>query len=97
MRELAMDASEWETVDDLFRSFFRVVGAPSWHGRNFNALRDSVGVGQINDIEVPYRLVFRNFDKIRPAVKEHAEQFIDVIRELADEGVPVEIRVEHSD
>jgi RNAse (barnase) inhibitor barstar len=96
MRELEMDASEWETVDDLFRSFFRVVGAPSWHGRNFNALRDSIGAGQINNIEVPYRLVFRNDDKIHPAVKERAEHFIAVIHELAGQGVPVEIRVEHS-
>jgi RNAse (barnase) inhibitor barstar len=96
MRELVMDASEWKTVDDLFRSFFRVVEAPSWHGRSFNALRDSIGAGQINIIEVPYRLVFSNYDKIHPAVKEQAEHFIDVIHELAGQGVPVEIRVEHS-
>jgi RNAse (barnase) inhibitor barstar len=96
VRELVMDASEWKSVDDLLLAFFRVVEAPSWHGRNFNALRDSIGGGQINKIEVPYRLIFKNYDKICSAVKEGAEQFIDVIRQLADEGVPVEICIETS-
>jgi RNAse (barnase) inhibitor barstar len=80
----------------LFLAFFQVVGAPSWHGRNFNALRDSIGGGQINNIEIPYRLVFRNYGKVHPAVREQAAHFIDVIRELAGEGIPVEIRVEDS-
>jgi RNAse (barnase) inhibitor barstar len=91
-----MDASEWKSVDDIFGAFFRVVEAPSWHGRNFNALRDSIRGGRINNIEVPYCLVFRNYDKVRPGVQEGADHFVDVIRELAREGVPVEIRTEHS-
>jgi RNAse (barnase) inhibitor barstar len=91
-----MDAAESRTTHDFFQSFFRAVGAPAWHGTNFSALRDSIGVGQINEIEVPYRLVFANFDKVEPAVKELAGDFADLIHEMAEKGVPVEIRVETS-
>jgi RNAse (barnase) inhibitor barstar len=91
-----MDAAGWKTTDDLYHSFFLAVGAPDWHGRNFNALHDSIGVGQINQIEVPYRLVIANYDKVHPAVKELAGHFIDLIHELGEKGVPVEIRVENS-
>jgi RNAse (barnase) inhibitor barstar len=96
MRELVMDAADWETTDDLFLSFFQVVGAPSWHGKNFNALRDSVGTGAINQIEVPYRLVLKNYDRIHRSMKGEADYFIAVINELSSEGVPVEIRIEPS-
>jgi RNAse (barnase) inhibitor barstar len=94
MRELVMDAASWKTKDDLYLSFFRAVGAPAWHGKNLDALRDSVGAGQINRIEVPYRLVLKNYARVRPAVRADAEDFIDVIRTLAAEGVPVEIRTD---
>jgi RNAse (barnase) inhibitor barstar len=57
MRELILNGAEWKTRDDVYDSFFRLVGAPEWHGRNFDALRDSIATGSINAVEVPYRLV----------------------------------------
>ena len=96
MRELIMDASTWETDEDIFRWFFRVVAAPPWHGKNFDALSDSIKGGQINEIEVPYRLVLANYDQVDLAVKPESDRFIELIRELAAGGVPVEFRVETS-
>jgi hypothetical protein len=64
LAELIMDAAGCQTRDEFYDLFFGAVGAPDWHGRNFNALRDSIATGQINRIEVPYRLVIANYDKI---------------------------------
>ena len=94
MREVILDGSGWSNRDDLYATFFRAVGAPQWHGRSCNALRDSIATGSINEIEVPYRLVIRNYDKIAPSAKQVAAEFVDLIRELATEGCPVEIRTE---
>ena len=60
MRDLNLDASTWKNADDFYSAFFKAVGAPEWHGRNFNALDDSIAHGRINEIEVPYRIVIRN-------------------------------------
>jgi hypothetical protein len=73
---------------------FRAVGAPEWHGRNFDALRDSIATGSINAVEVPYRLVIQNYDKIALSARQMADGFVDLIRELAAEGCPIEIRAE---
>jgi RNAse (barnase) inhibitor barstar len=94
MTELTLNGAEWKTRDDVYDSFFRAVGAPDWHGRNFNALRDSIATGSINTVEVPYRLVIQNYDKIAPSARQMADDFVDLIRELAAEGCPVEIRPE---
>ena len=66
------------------------------HGRNFDALRDSIAGGEINKLELPYKLVIRNYDKIRGEAKEMADDFIDLVNELAAEGCPLEVCAEGS-
>jgi len=96
MRQLLLDASVWKTKDDVYDSFFRAVNAPACHGRNLDALRDSIANGQINEIEVPYRVVVRNGSGIGAPAKEMLGDFVNLIHELAAEGCPVEIRVENT-
>jgi RNAse (barnase) inhibitor barstar len=94
MRELNLDGADWKTRDDVYDSFFQAVGAPEWHGRNFDALRDSIAAGSINAVEVPYRLVIQNYGKIDASARQIANDFVNLIRELANDGCPVEIRLE---
>lgn len=94
MREIVMYANRWRTADDLYDSFFGAVGAPGWHGRNFDALRDSIGAGQINQIEVPYRIVIRGLACASTDAREVAMKFEDLVRDLAREGCRVEIELE---
>jgi RNAse (barnase) inhibitor barstar len=89
-----MDSAEWHSTEDFWMSFFAAVKAPSWHGRNFNALRDSIATGDINGIEVPYRIVFINYRLVSTDVKPLADNFTDLITELDNEGVKVSIRIE---
>jgi RNAse (barnase) inhibitor barstar len=94
MKELILDGACWRTKDDIYDAFFKAVGAPKWHGRNFNALIDSIEHGDINDIEVPYRLLVKNYDLIGAGARQMATDFIDLIHEIAARGCPVEIVVE---
>jgi hypothetical protein len=75
--------------------FFHAVGAPSWHGRNFDALNDSIGAGAINQIEVPYCLVIHNYDLIQEGARKMTAEFIALIRELKARGCEVDIRIEN--
>jgi RNAse (barnase) inhibitor barstar len=94
MIELILNGADWATRDDVYDAFFRAVGAPEWHGRNLNALADSIRGGSINQVEVPYRLVIRSYESVGPDAKPMADSFINLVHELAAEGCPVEIRVE---
>ena len=91
-----MDGATWNSMDSFYDAFSSVVVAPSWHGRNLDALNDSIANGQINEVEVPYRLVIVNFDLIGASAKKVASDFVDLIREIAACGVPVEIVVHNS-
>jgi RNAse (barnase) inhibitor barstar len=96
MKEVVLDGTGWSTKDDVYDAFFRAVGAPEWHGHNFDALRDSIAGGSINQLEVFYRLVIKNYDKIGGEAKGMSDDFIDLVHELAAEGCPVEVRAEVS-
>jgi RNAse (barnase) inhibitor barstar len=95
LRELILNASEWRTKGDVYKAFFLAVGAPSWHGANLDALNDSIGTGQINEIEVPYRLVFRG-KPVSAEAEEMMRDFMRLLTRLAENGCPVEFKVESS-
>jgi RNAse (barnase) inhibitor barstar len=94
MRELVLNGADWTTKDDVYDAFFHAVGAPEWHGRNLDALADSISGASINNVEVPYRLVIKSYDRIGPVAKPMTDSLIKLVHELAAEGCPVEIRVE---
>lgn len=57
MNVIELDASGWLTPLDFYDALLASLGAPEWHGRNINALIDSMIVGDINSVEAPYRVV----------------------------------------
>lgn len=91
--ELVMDASGWKSWDDIYSSFFEVVGAPAWHGRNLSALDDSIMGGAINRIEVPYNLVISNLNLAAPEGEAAAQDFVEFLRRLKSHGCPVSVTI----
>lgn len=94
LRELALNAENWRTPDDVFDAFFHAVGAPSWHGRNFDALNDSIATGNINKTEVPYRIVIHNARRMGGDAAELVKRFGDLTDKLHARGCPIEMRIE---
>ncbi|MGP8251268.1 MAG: barstar family protein [Terracidiphilus sp.] len=91
---IRLNAANWISSDDFFSAFFRAVGAPNWHGRNFDALNDSIGDGGINRIEVPYRLVVQNLRAANQETKKLMSDFAALIEHLQTNGCPVELQAE---
>jgi RNAse (barnase) inhibitor barstar len=91
--ELILDAAGWVRADDVYDAFFAAVGAPSWHGRNLDALRDSISTGSINQIEVPYLIIVRNASMARPDARRMLNLFLELIERVQAEGCPVEMKV----
>jgi hypothetical protein len=95
--EIRLDASGWQLGNDVYQAFFRAVGSPSWHGRNFDALVDSIGTGGINEKEVPYRIIFLNADAIGRDAAVFLQKFEDLILHLKANGCPVEMLIERGE
>ena len=94
--QISLDASAWKSYDDIYSAFFEAVGAPQWHGRNFDALDESIGEGGINKIEIPYRIIIRNADHTDDDVELFMKDFSDLIKHLQSNGCPVDLIIEQS-
>lgn len=57
--EIVLDGRDWQTEADFIEAVIAGVDGPAWHGRNYNALRDSFVEGAINGIEPPYDFIIK--------------------------------------
>jgi RNAse (barnase) inhibitor barstar len=88
-RELILECAGWKTQNDFYEAFFEAVGAPAWHGRNLDALYDSIGAGDINQVEAPYVVKVRGVRIMSPEARAMVERFCELVHHLRNEGVEV--------
>ena len=77
---------DWAKVRDLaslYDTLFEQTGAPSWHGRNLNAINDAWVTGSICNDGPPFNFVFLNEDQLSRELKDAAK----AIRQIAEESV----------
>lgn len=91
MKEIVLNGEDWQTQDDVYNAFFKSVGAPSWHGRNLNALNDSIGTGDINQMEVPYILKIKGVSLMSSEARQMVGHFSELIQRLKKEGIEVDL------
>ena len=86
---IILDAKTWKSKDDFYTSFFAAVHAPLWHGRNLDALNDSVCAGAINGIEKPYSIIIKNYGEMDELSKDMADRFVTFFRDDLDTPVHI--------
>lgn len=67
-----IDAAGWVTVLDFYGALLQAVGAPDWHGRNPNALVETmIWSDEINKLRPPYVIRISGTRDIPREVKDH--------------------------
>lgn len=89
-----LDASAWKSPDDVYNSLFAKLGSPVWHGRNFNALNDSIVTGGINSVDVPFKLLIHGLHSSTNEVKEFVSKLEALLAEREAEGCPISVRID---
>lgn len=80
-KTILLDASSWQTPDDFFSALLPRLGAPDWHGRNLNALDDSL-LGGINQVEPPFTVIVEGAEDLSPEMAS----FLAEVSEVFDEA-----------
>ncbi|GGZ96748.1 hypothetical protein GCM10008090_01230 [Arenicella chitinivorans] len=80
--KVIIDWSEIQSPDDYFSQLLPQVGAPDWHGRNLNALADSLVTGGINKLEPPFCLINLQTGSVPPELQD----FVTGLNEIYDEA-----------
>ena len=101
MRIIELDATRWRTALDLYDDLLPALGSPEWHGRNINALIDSMIWGGINAVEPPYVVVALNAANLSKDAREEIELLRAALIEAREEfhrrnghDVEVELKIQ---
>jgi RNAse (barnase) inhibitor barstar len=93
MKVISLHASGWRSPGDFYSALLPELGAPAWHGRNLNALQDSL-YGGINSVEPPLRVEVEGAESLPPDLRDFLSQVSSVFAEVASEAqVDIEFRV----
>lgn len=91
MNEIPLDATSWDSADDLYTAVLVALQAPPWHGSNLDALNDTIAGDDINEVRQPLRFVVSGINEAPPTVRELLEQFRQLVVELRFDGHDVDI------
>jgi RNAse (barnase) inhibitor barstar len=70
MNVIDLDANDWKTALDFYEAILAAIGAPRWHGRNVNALIDSMIYGGISELEPPFTVRITNTENLPDDARE---------------------------
>jgi RNAse (barnase) inhibitor barstar len=90
-----LDARQWRKIDDFYDALLEAIEAPAWHGRNINALADSV-CNRINALEPPFSISISHADALPEEIRAHigyAAETIQMVREDVHRRIGVDVEV----
>ncbi|GAB2199470.1 barstar family protein [Sessilibacter sp. MAH3] len=79
--QVTIDRGKVHTEEDFYNTFLPQVSAPKWHGRNLDALADSVITGDVNQIEPPYTIYNINTGNVAESVSEFQLKVLGIFNE----------------
>jgi hypothetical protein len=71
MLEVDIDASDWTNGTHFYDALLLAPGAPDWHGRNPNAILDSMIWNRVNAVQAPYRVRIRGTAQLPLQLRDH--------------------------
>ncbi len=89
-----MDGRLWQTANDFYTAYLTAVGAPDWHGRNLDALWDSLTGGDINRRNPPFRVRIAGLTEMGGDARQMVERFVAFAEDAKAAGHVVEVELE---
>jgi RNAse (barnase) inhibitor barstar len=90
---LTIDATDWLSPTDFYDAVLPYLRAPPWHGRNLDALRDSLTVREINGLKPPFALRLERSEAYSVEMAAFIDGLAQVFEEAEDAGIPVALHV----
>lgn len=101
VRRFELDASRWKTEDDLWQALLACLGAPAWHGHNYDALWETVTEAadfglrdrMINHVQAPFEIIVMNASRLGPHLASRLQGIAKVFGDArAEYGLVVGLR-----
>ena len=89
--KIFVDWSHIKSFDDFYDCFLPQVKAPEWHGRNMNALADSLVTGDVNGVEPPFCVINTNSQDLSSEAQTIFSAVSEIYAEANAEGRKIRV------
>lgn len=87
------EGEAWTSANEFYTSYLAAVEAPEWHGRNLDALWDSLTAGGINQRNPPFRIRISGTARMSCDARDMVRRFEALVQEAEQEGHAVQIEL----
>jgi RNAse (barnase) inhibitor barstar len=91
---LNVDGSRWRSVDDVYNGLLSGLKAPEWHGRNLDALWDSLSSDQINGVRAPFEAHITSAAGWTQEIEDIVSQISALFADARQGGVDISMTVD---
>jgi RNAse (barnase) inhibitor barstar len=91
--KVLLDGRSWVSTDDFYEAVLTALGAPVWHGRNLDALDETLRAGDVNRLNPPLDIEIRGMDSMGEDARKTVERFKDLIDDLRAAAIDISLKV----
>ena len=84
MKVVRLDASGWRSPEDFYSALLPQLGAPAWHGRNLDALADSL-YGGVNEVAPPFKVEVEGSKNLPPEMGQFLSKVTAIFNDVRNE------------
>lgn len=91
MRIIRLDGTRWQSGADFYAALLPEIGAPDWHGRNLDALEESLRAGDVFPVKPPVTIHIVGMATMTHETRTYLDRFQALAVDLRADGVAVNV------
>ena len=94
MKVIRLDGTGWRSPEDFYSALLPALGAPAWHGRNLDALEESLRDDDINAVRLPFSVEVTGVRNATADMREFLAMVATLFRDVRDkDGADVSLEL----
>ena len=92
MPKVLLEGQKWVSSDDFYEALLAALGAPGWHGRNLDALDETLRSGDTNALNPPLDIAISGMNSMGAEARTTVHRFNQLVDDLR--AANIDIRLE---
>jgi len=93
MPKVPLEGRSWASTDDFYRALLAALGAPSWHGRNLDALEETFRAGDTNAVNLPVQICISAMASMGEEARQTVRRFQQLVKDLRAADIDINLQL----
>ncbi|HEY4942269.1 MAG TPA: barstar family protein [Rhizomicrobium sp.] len=94
VNKIALNGASWISKDDFYNALLPALGAPPFHGRNLDALEETLASDDFNEVRQPLAITIFGADQMSVDARGVVDRFSQLVTDLKADGHKITLALE---